>query len=146
MSEPTDPLGYLGSLIRRAQQRHVAIWQAEVSTEMTSVQFAALTVVKSTGPISQRELGDALDVDRSTVADLVSRLVRNGMLSRSGDPSDGRRYVLALTPAGEQAIAELWPKVASAQLTLAADITPTEAHQLKSLLQRVVDGPAPTSQ
>lgn len=55
---------YTGSLVRRAQQRHVAVWLAEVSAEVTSVQYAALEVLHETPGVNQRQLGDQLDVDR----------------------------------------------------------------------------------
>lgn len=138
MSDSTEPLSYLGSLIRRAQQRHVAIWNAEVSSEITSVQFAALAVLAERRELSQRELGDELDVDRSTVADLVSRLVRNGFVTRTTDPVDARRYVLELSDSGRVALNELGPRVADAQVTLAAALSAEDAEQLRELLQRVV--------
>ena len=81
--EPEVRSIFTGSLVRRAQQRHVAVWLSEVSAEVTSVQYAALEILHKTPGVNQRQLGDELDVDRSTIADLVARMVRNGLIERS---------------------------------------------------------------
>ena len=138
MDETQEPLGYLGSLIRRAQQRHVAVWLTEVSTEVTSVQYAALAVLTHQPGMSQRELGDALDIDRSTVAGIVSRLERDGLIARITDPDDGRRKVLTPTPQGQRAYAELKPKVVRAQDVLAAELDAQQRQQLNALLRILV--------
>jgi DNA-binding MarR family transcriptional regulator len=74
MTDEPEPLRHTGHLIRRAQQRHAALWQEHVSAEVSSVQYAALAVLERMPGASQSELGAELDLDRSTIADIVSRL------------------------------------------------------------------------
>lgn len=133
-----ESLGYLGSLVRRSQQRHIAVWMSEVSTEITSVQYAALAALAGMPGASQRELGDALDLDRSTVADLVARLERNGFIERSPDATDRRRYTLELTTNGRSVLRELQPKVERAQDVLGAALTPDQRRQLQTLLTQLL--------
>jgi MarR family transcriptional regulator, temperature-dependent positive regulator of motility len=125
---------HTGSLVRRAQQRHVAIWLSEVSTEITSVQFAALAVLQQTSGINQRQLGDELDLDRSTIADLVARMVRNGLIERSDDPDDKRSNVLSLTAAGKKQFATLRRRVDGLERILTAALTSQESVELRRLL------------
>lgn len=125
---------FTGSLVRRAQQRHAAVWLSVVSTEITSVQFAALEVLEATPGLNQRQLGDALDVDRSTIADLVARMVRNGLIARSDDPADKRSYVLFLTAAGKKQLAALLPHVEEVERILTEGLTPQERLELRRLL------------
>ncbi|WP_408144591.1 MarR family winged helix-turn-helix transcriptional regulator [Caballeronia glebae] len=125
---------YTGSLVRRAQQRHVAVWLAEVSAEVTSVQYAALEVLHETPGVNQRQLGDQLDVDRSTIADLVARMVRNGLIERSDDPVDKRSYVLFLTAAGKKQLAALRPSVEEVERILTARLTRKDCLELRRLL------------
>jgi DNA-binding MarR family transcriptional regulator len=125
---------FTGSLVRRAQQRHVAVWLSEVSADITSVQYAALEILQRTPGINQRQLGDELDVDRSTIADLTARLVRNGLVERSDDPDDKRSYVLFLTPAGKKQLAILRPRVEEVERILTAKLTQRESVELKRLL------------
>jgi MarR family transcriptional regulator, temperature-dependent positive regulator of motility len=125
---------FTGSLVRRAQQRHVAVWLSEVSTEITSVQYAALEILQKTPGINQRQLGDELDVDRSTIADLVARMVRNDLIERSDDAVDKRSYVLFLTPAGKKQLAMLRPRVEEVERILTARLTRPERMELRRLL------------
>ena len=130
-----DPLSkFTGSLVRRAQQRHLAVWQSEVSAEITSVQYAALEILQGTPGVNQRQLGDELDVDRSTIADLVARMVRNELIERSDDPVDKRSYVLFLTLAGKKQLSRLRPRVEEVERILTAKLTPVEVRELRRLL------------
>lgn len=95
-----EPQCHTGHLIRRAQQAHVATWTRLVSTEISTVQYSVLVVLDRRGELSQRELGDAVDLDRSTIADLVSRMERHGLVSRHQDSRDGRRKTVRLTAHG----------------------------------------------
>jgi MarR family transcriptional regulator, temperature-dependent positive regulator of motility len=125
---------YTGSLVRRAQQRHLAVWLSEVSAEVTSVQYAALAALHQTPGLNQRQLGDELDVDRSTIADLVARMVRNDLIERTDDPADKRSYVLYLTAAGKKQLATLRPRVDTVERILTAAMTPQERLELRRLL------------
>src|SRR5262249_16884295 len=136
--DPDKPSRFTGSLVRRAQQRHLAVWQSEVSTEITSVQYAALEILHHTPGVNQRQLGDELDVDRSTIADLVARMVRNELIERSDDPVDKRSYVLFLTPAGKKQLATLRPRVEQVERILTAKLTAGEARELRRLLSALL--------
>ncbi|MCC8392203.1 MarR family transcriptional regulator [Paraburkholderia sp. MMS20-SJTR3] len=125
---------FTGSLVRRAQQRHAAVWLSEVSAEITSVQYAALEILHETPGVSQRQLGDQLDVDRSTIADLVARMVRNGLIERADDPVDKRSYVLFLSAAGKKRLVALRPRVEQVERILTAKLTAAESAQLRRLL------------
>lgn len=135
--KPDDPralLKFTGSLVRRAQQRHVAVWLSVVSAEVTSVQFAALEILDEMPGLNQRQLGDELDVDRSTIADLVARMVRNGLIERSDDPADKRSYVLSLTADGRKQLETLRPRVEEVERILTERLTPRECKELRRLL------------
>lgn len=125
---------HTGSLVRRAQQRHLAAWLSEVSTEVTSVQYAALAALAQMPGVNQRQLGDELDVDRSTIADLVARLVRNGLIERTNDPVDKRSYVLFLTAEGSKQLAALRPRVDKVERILTGALSAQERAELRRLL------------
>lgn len=133
-----DPLHFTGHLIRRAQQRHAALWQERVSTDVSSVQFAALAVLEQLPGASQSELGAELDLDRSTIADIVARLERRGVITRSPHPNDRRRYALQLTAAGAAEVHELRPRVTGANVALTAGLDPNELETLRALLKRLL--------
>jgi len=133
-----EPLRYTGHLIRRAQQRHAALWQELVSQDVSSVQYAALAVLERMPGASQSELGSELDLDRSTIADIVSRLERRGVIERTPHHSDRRRYALRLTASGLAEIALLRPRVDAANKRLTQPLTVDEHRTLRVLLTRIL--------
>ncbi|CAN5272936.1 winged helix DNA-binding protein [soil metagenome] len=140
MTDEPEPLRHTGHLIRRAQQRHVALWQAQVSPEISSVQYAALAVIERMPGASQSDLGTELDLDRSTIADIVARLERRGLIERSPHETDRRRYSLQLTAVGHDEVTRLRPLVVAANAALTGGLSATELGILKDLLRRILEG------
>lgn len=138
MREIPEPLRHTGHLIRRAQQRHVALWQELVSADVSSVQYAALAVLERMPGSSQSDLGAELDLDRSTIADLVARLERRGVIERSPHATDRRRYSLRLTPSGQAEIDTLRPLVSAANAKLTEGLSADQLVTLRLLLNTIL--------
>lgn len=132
------PQHFTGHLLRRAQQAHLAAWAEHVSTAVTSVQFAALSVLARDPGRSQAALCAELGLDRATIADLVRRMEARGHVQRTPDPHDARRKVVTLTDAGHEALRMLLPRVESLEPILTGRLTAPERAQLRMLLERVV--------
>lgn len=132
------PEDYIGHLLRRAQQVHLAAWLRDVSTEITSVQFAALSVLARTPGVSQAELGAALDLDRSTIADVVRRMAARDLLTRVRSTEDTRRNVLDLTAHGLDVLDELRPRVEGLEPVLTAGLDTRETAELRRLLRTIL--------
>jgi DNA-binding MarR family transcriptional regulator len=136
-----DVSEYTGYLIRRAQQAHVATWQREVSAEVTSVQFGVLNVLAGSPGASQQDLVERLDLDRSTIADIVARLERRGLIERVRDGVDKRRNVLRLTALGESELSTLLPRVARVDEVLTSGLSEHDAVTLRRILTALLDSP-----
>jgi len=130
-----EPQRYTGHLIRRAQQVHVATWTRIVSTEISTVQYSVLVVLDRRGELSQRELGDEVDLDRSTIADLVTRMERHGLVLRRPDPRDRRRKTVALTDHGLAERRRLQPLVHRVEEKLTGALTEQTRDALQSALR-----------
>src|SRR5947209_219116 len=99
-----------GHLIRRAQQVHYWLWNAEVSGEVTSPQFAVLYALRPGKNIDSKTLADPFSLHVSPTAGAVARLKSRGLIQRFRDPRDGRRNLLLLTAAGVRTTERLLPK------------------------------------
>lgn len=132
------PLYHTGHLLRRAQQLHQALWIREVSSEVSSVQFAALLVIRLRPGLSQAELCDELGLDRSTIADLVDRMVRRGLLARARSTEDRRRKVLTITEHGAATLDEINPGVERVDALLTETLAASERDELRSMLRRML--------
>jgi DNA-binding MarR family transcriptional regulator len=133
MEEP-----HVGHLIRRAQQIHTRRWGAEVSDEVTSPQIFILVALARTPDSDQRTLGEAVSLDRSTTADVVERMIRRGFIERSRDPSDHRRYLLRITPAGRELLAEIHQRTIAMNARLLGLLEPADRSEFIRLLRTFV--------
>ncbi len=128
----------VGHLLRRAYQRHLALFQGIMGEDgPTSMQFAALHTLWRRGPLSQNLLGRMLAMDPPTVKGVVARLMARGLVVRKRDPSDARMLLVALTPA---ALAALPGWVERAKAVTAATLAPLprdEQARLGAILRRM---------
>jgi DNA-binding MarR family transcriptional regulator len=95
-------------LLHRAGQCAADIFQTEVS-DLTPRQLAVLLTVGKDEGASQTKLVDATGVDRSTMADIVRRLCRKGLLQRRRTREDARAYAVKLTKEGRRVLAAANP-------------------------------------
>ncbi len=89
----------VGFLLRRANQRHLAVF-AEGISELTPTQFAALAKLCELGAVSQNALGRATAMDGATIKGVIDRLRAKDLVVSTPDPDDQRRILLKPTAAG----------------------------------------------
>lgn len=68
---------------------------------LTYPQYLAMLVLWEASPRTVGALGEALDLESSTLTPLLKRLEGQGLLVRTRDPEDERRVIVALTDAGK---------------------------------------------
>ena len=102
-------------LLHRALQLALDIYAEEAGPgAMTQRQFAVLTAAAANPGCTQSDLVRATGIDRSTLAELVARLIGKDLLARQRSNVDGRANTVTLTAAGMQAVQEASPRVAAA--------------------------------
>jgi DNA-binding MarR family transcriptional regulator len=100
--------------------------------------FRVLVALADDGPLSQAEIGRRLGIDRSDMAAVAADLEARGHLTRQRDAADRRRNVVALTPAGADALKRMDAAVEHAQAQLLAPLDDSERDALTRLLARLV--------
>ena len=68
---------------------------------LTYPQYLAMLVLWEASPRTVGALGEALDLESSTLTPLLKRLETQGLLVRTRDPKDERRVIVALTDTGK---------------------------------------------
>lgn len=88
-------------LMHRAGQCAADVFQAELGEgDLTARQFAVLVTVSQHEGLSQTHLVDRTGIDRSTLADIVRRMLKKGLLQRRRTREDARAYAVKLTDEG----------------------------------------------
>ncbi|MFE8955826.1 MarR family winged helix-turn-helix transcriptional regulator [Streptomyces althioticus] len=128
-----------GHLARRLQQAHHLLWTSMVSEETTSPQYAVLNTLVAEPGLDQRTVGERVGLDRSTIAEVVGRLLRRGLLDKVRDPGDGRRSLLRVTGEGARVHRKLTVRTARMNQVLLAPLGPDERDVFIDLIRRVAD-------
>jgi DNA-binding MarR family transcriptional regulator len=90
-------------LLHRAGQCAGELFQAEVNVgDLTPRQLVVLTTVANNEGMSQTGLVERTGIDRSTLADIVRRMQRKGLLQRRRTREDARAYAVRLTDEGRK--------------------------------------------
>ena len=108
-------------LLHRAGQCAAEIFASEARTPgLTPRQLAVMTVIGDEEGLNQTELVERTGIDRSTMADLVARLIRRGLVQRRRTKEDARAYAIKLSPQGARLLRESQPVAAAADQRLLA--------------------------
>jgi len=92
---------YLGYALRRAQMSAVAEFlEAFKEVDLRPTQFAVLTIISENPGVRQREVCDALGIQKANFVPLLNELERRGLALRKSVAADRRSSALHLTPLG----------------------------------------------
>ncbi|GLW92152.1 MarR family winged helix-turn-helix transcriptional regulator [Actinokineospora globicatena] len=91
--------------VSQVERAMVAIRRLQTRRTLAGPHDPTLTLVvdalEATGPCTITELATALAVDQPRASRLAARAVTEGLAHRHPAPTDARRAVLSLTPAGQ---------------------------------------------
>jgi len=128
-----------GQLIRRLNQIAQGLFQEEAGqVGLTSVQYAALAMVREVPGIDQVRLSSLIAFDKTTIVKVLDRLVDKGLLTRTRSPEDRRSNLLHVTDNGLKLLKQIEPLLDRSDKRIVAPLSPDEQRQFMSLLTRLV--------
>ncbi len=119
--------------------------EAAGAANLTQRQFTVLSAAATVDGLTQNDLVRATGIDRSTLADLVARMLAKGLLQRERSATDARANTVRLSEAGREALGSGAGAAAEADERLLALLSPKKRETfLKTLtsLAAAADGPA----
>src|SRR5579872_1697101 len=92
-------------LIRRCQQFYGDLYARESGMrELTKQQYTLLAALEHNDGASQTMLVEITGIDRSTLAEMVRRMLEKGLLSRERTEEDQRANAVAISATGRKAL------------------------------------------
>ena len=104
----------------------------------TRVQWIALYYIKKSQGIRQMDLADMMESQETTIARLVNRMEKNGLVEKHQDPNDGRAVKLYCTDQGLELFHELLPVCSDFFHNIIKDIPQEDLDTFKSVLDKLV--------
>jgi DNA-binding MarR family transcriptional regulator len=92
--------------------------EASGAAGLTQRQYTVLAAAGAADGVSQSDLVRATGIDRSTLADLVARMISKGLLERERSATDARANTVRLSEVGKVALTEGGKPAASSDLRL----------------------------
>ena len=106
--------------------------------QITARQFAVLMAIARMDGASQMDVVKMTGIDRSTLADMVGRMLAKGLIERQRSKVDGRAYALSLSDAGRAALFQSVPAAAQADEVLLGALDTGAREQLLQALHAVL--------
>jgi len=137
---PAPPDANLGWLL--SQAAHTLNTELTAALEALSVTPRGHCVlsVALTGEHTQKQLADAIGLDKTTMVVTLDALERAGLAERIPSETDRRARVIRVTPAGRRLIAKGERVIAEIQAGVLASLPDGEREQFVDALSQLVHG------
>ena len=128
----------VGHLMRRANQRHAAIFFEGLNDQqLTAMQFAVLVKISDEEEVSQNRLGRLAAMDLATVQGVVRRLKERALIDARPDPDDRRRSLWRLSKAGKSLVIAAIPIAKQITERTLGPLSKSERNTFLALLRKL---------
>lgn len=119
---------YLARHLRRRSEAALA------PLDLRTRHLVALTVLRTRGDVTQRDLATALVLDGTNLVGLLNELEGRGLVERRRSTEDRRRHVVTLTLDGERLLCEAERALTAVEDEVFEPLTAQQREQLHTLL------------
>lgn len=107
---------------------------------LTTAQVAALSIIATEGPVTQRQVARSLSQRESAITTMATRLQKAGYVTRRRSSTDARAWELRATDSGRRALAKVRRPFGRINAVLDACFGPEEIEELAGRLEDVLAG------
>lgn len=126
----------IGFLLAKAHQRGWALFSEEINRyDLTPPQFSVLAFLWQQDGLTQTELSEKAQIDRTTIGGLLDRMARSNLLERRPHPQDRRAHLIFLTEQGKLLEPELTSLANQVLKRFTAGLSETDKQQLRNMLE-----------
>ena len=134
-----DTISKPARLISRASRLLARIGDARLRRLRFSVgQLPVLAMLKNGAALSQKELAQMAHIEQPSMAQILARMERDGLIRRVPDPKDGRRRLITLTEEASARLPEGRVMLFQGHSEALTDFSAGEIETLTQLLVRVI--------
>ena len=144
--ETVEPLGLLESLLGRMLflLKKATLKAQEFSEEnlgplgLTGRHLGVMLVISEKGSISQQEIGKCVQMDRTTMVQVIDELEKMHLVERKESPTDRRAHAVYLTAKGKELLPKADQLGRAAEKKFLAHLDAKEQKELARLLKKLV--------
>ncbi len=138
-------------LLRRCVQYANDLFSQEPgASDLTKQQFTVLVAVEQNEGVSQTDLVMVTGIDRSTLAEMIRRMIEKNLLVRERTEADQRANAVHLGPAGRKALRSARSASEKVERTLMSPLASADRARFAKMLSAIVaaaeSGDAPSQE
>ena len=100
--------------------------------------FPVLSMLRTGRKLSQKDLALCVKIEQPSMAQLLARLERDGMIRRTPDPDDGRASLISITRKALAILPQVDATIDEGNALALAGMSDSETEMLIDLLQRLI--------
>lgn len=104
---------------------------------LTRAQWSVLAILSNHEGLSQSQISDELEIEKSTTGRLIDQVERSGWIERRPIPGDRRLWGIHLTDRARQLIAEVESVVLNTRAEMLRGLSDEQQQTLSEMLQAV---------
>lgn len=131
----TFNINQVSHLFVRKVNRELSKSGSSLQVEQFPILF--LLAHSTEGSLSQQEIANFLQKDKSGIQRSIRTLERDGYLRITADDNDRRKNLVQLTPAGKVTIEKISEMAATINQEITSQLTPEEVSTLLKLLKKI---------
>lgn len=136
---PGDPFLAPARLFNRAQRLFGRITEGRLRALGLGIgQVPVLAALEHGGSLSQRDLAKIAEIEQPSMAQVLSRMQRDGLIRREPDPQDARSSLISLTDAALAQLPAAREVLRRGSREALLDFDAADVEQLARLMQRVI--------
>jgi DNA-binding MarR family transcriptional regulator len=126
-------------LLRRCVQYANDLFSQEPgASDLTKQQYTVLAAVEQNEGMSQTDLVNITGIDRSTLAEMIRRMIEKGLLDRERTETDQRANAVRIAPSGRKALRSARSASERVEKTLLASLNSADRTKFVRMLTTVV--------
>ncbi|AQS86650.1 MarR family transcriptional regulator [Neoasaia chiangmaiensis NBRC 101099] len=134
-----DPLRHPGHYFSRIARGLSRVGDARLrGLGLATAQLPILTALKDGAQLSQKQLAHWAKVEQPTMAQMLSRMERDGLIRRTPDPNDRRSSLISLTKTALERLPAGRAVLRQGNADMTQGLTSEEVNTLVELLRRVL--------
>ena len=127
-------------LINRAARLMTRVGEARMKPlGFSPGQLPVLGALARQGPLSQKALAEGAMIEQPSMAQMLARMARDGLVTRRPDPDDGRSNLYALTESARERLPALAETLTKGGREALAGFSAEEEDILRGLLKRIIN-------
>ncbi len=127
-------------LLRRAEQFAADLFaRSELNDGVTLRQTVLMAAIGESEGASQSDLVRTTGVDRSTLAEMMARMEKRGLIARAAAADDGRAKSVRLTGEGRRRLAASLPAIRAVDRALLAALPAAQRAPFQSILSGLAE-------